>query len=417
MADVIEVPSIWDYLGQGIQAGADAYNKRKADQKDTEDKQVTFMTQLLNAGLIDQKDFNNAIQGTRFNQIKARPSKTEQSEQLAATGVSPVTGKPATANEFQRLDLLTPGQQTKDVATGAEATTQINANDVKQRYLAGDQISDREAAAIGVQTDEDIDLAKIGKNHTMLVQKAPGYVDQVLAPLMQMNNGRIPIRGWEDAINQAAEQYNQLRVQSQLPADPSAKAYMHSLVIERLIAQRTQDIEQMKAQNVGMNRMSPVDRMFQAMTGVVESRRKILDDMLTNNTLLGLKLNNPNTQKDPDVIRYRAVEQSMLNAQNAQAKLAQGIVPSDVGTYLQVDPTEAPNTTGKQIVGPGAPGGQVRDDIVKQLSDGIKGKRYTLEDVKAGIGRKITQEEFDAIATAVQANEKQANSNRRMGPR
>lgn len=401
MADVIEVPSIWDYLGKGIQAGADAYNKRKADQKDTEDKQVTFMNQLLTAGLINQDDYNKAIQGTRFNQIKARPSKTEQAEGLAATGMSPVTGKPANANEFKRLDLLTPGEQQKDVLTGAQSATGINSEQVKQRYLAGEQISDREAAAIGLQTDEDLELARIGKNHTKLVEKAPGFVDQALAPLIQQNGGRIPTRGWEDLINQAAEQYNQFRIQSQLPADPSAKAYMHSLVIERLIAQRNQDIEQLKAQNVGLNRLSPVDRMFTALTNVIDVRRKVLDDMLSNNTLLRLKLQNPNSQNDPDVIRYRAVEQQILNAQKAQAQLAQGIVPDTIGKLLDVDPVQATNITGQQVLPP------LRPDIVDKLSSDINSGKYKLEDVQAGVGKFITQQEYDAIAAKVKPKTQQ----------
>lgn len=393
MADVIEVPSIWDYLGQGIQRGAEAYNARKAEQKDTEDKQVTFMNQLLTAGLINQDDYNKAIQGTRFNQIKARPSKAEQAEGLAATGKNPTTGKPATAVDYNRLGLLTPGDQAKDTVTGAQAQTSLNIEDIRKRWMAGEPISGREAVAAGVQTDEQRKLADLAQSHTHLKDNAEGFLDQALAPFLQQSGGRIPTRGWEDAAKAAAAMYNQHLAQNKIAPDDTAEAYMHKLILDRLIEQKKLDIQHLQASNVGLSRMTPVDRMFQSLTGVVESRRKALDDMLSNNPVLGAKLQNPNTQNDPEVIRYRAAEQGYKNAQNAQAALAQGVVPEDITEILKVDPTFAPNTTGQQIVGPGT----MDQDKIKRFVDMLKNKTGTLAQLHDAIGKGVTQEEYDAI--------------------
>ena len=161
------------------------------------------------------------------------------------------------------------------------------------------------------------------------------------------------------------------------------------------------------------------------MTGVVETRRKVLDDMQNNNMLLSIKLNNPNASNDPDVIRYRSVEQQLQNAQNAQAMLAQGIIPDSAKRLLGVDPTIAPNATGQQIVGPGAPGAQVRQDVVKSLVEKIQ-KNPALQSQLAG-GLKagtITQAEYDAItqqvtgaASAPPQPKQQVDTTRRMGPR
>ena len=266
MADVIYTPSIWDYLGQGIQKGAEAYNKRKADDKDTEDKKMSFMTQLLNAGLINQDDFNKAADNTRFKDINVRKSKDERQENLAKFGAiseapgtaptgMPSTGKaPAgrtpTANEFKAVGLLTPGEQAQDQALGAKSTTETNVEGVKQRYAAGEPISQREAAAANLQTDDMLNEARSAQSHKLLVAQGPQFVDQALAPIMQENAGRIPTRGWEQVADQAAEEYNKQRIASNLPADPSARAFMYSAILERLIAQRKDDIEQTKAKAV-----------------------------------------------------------------------------------------------------------------------------------------------------------------------
>lgn len=393
MADVIRIPSIWDYLGQGIGNASNSWQEIRKRNEDKQMQELGLATQLFGQGAIDSGDYN-AMSGKVFpNMPVVKPSQGERARTILSSDINPATGKPWTFAERQNAGLPSASAEVIDQAQGVKAQGEISAAAVRDKYLKGEPISAREGAVLGLPDDETLQAGRLAAQDKVLSEVGPKYMDTVLAPVMSQNGGRIPTNNWKALADQAYAAYETDRKTQGMAPNPAARAYFASQLLDRLTKQRQLDIDQQNANsNASLRRNSQEDRTFQMLSTVVETRRKVMDDLMSGDKSLAGKIQlaakDPNSpfNKDPNVIRYKAAESAMHKAQNAQARLA----------------TNSPEMQSLLDMGSDAPAGPsgIRQDVVTTLTGRVKNAN-DLAQLAKGVGTIISQEEFDAVKKAL----------------
>lgn len=396
MADVIDVPSFWDYLGQGIQRGVEGFQKRRGEQQDERRYEAGVVNQLMQQGQIDAADAAPylAQAGVRAP-IKA--NKEERKRKALATPESTAALTPE-----QRVDLGIPTQNQLTIEGGqaAEASKAIQATDLWKKYANGDELDDQQAAAIGVPTRQEREAKSLMQQDPVLTGQAERFIDQTIT----QSGGRINPANASHYGEAAYNAYLQMRQATGMgalnPKDAQyARQFFDQALMNRLVQQRKLDIDQEQARSAREGRaMAREDRMFQALTGAIESARKQLDDYTTNNKagIALLSVATPEAvQKDPNI---RATKQTIdrlnrriSNLQSVQAQAALGKLPASAIQLLQpvdigVDQTPAPGSS------------QFNPSVAAEV---IKSGRATLAQLRQKVGKTITQADYDAVVAAV----------------
>jgi hypothetical protein len=367
MADVIHVPSIWDYIAQAGSQGVQSFTDAKKYTQEEADRQAGLATQLFQQGAIGSQDLakNPVIAKITPN---IQPNKPELMRNIAASPkVNPVTGQ--AWNDAERMQAGMPSQ-----AQEAAQQTAAQVDAIKQRYMQGGHLTDAEARAIGVPTGDD----EIAATDKVLQQVGPKYADSALAPLVQANGGMIPYRGWDQAVDNATAAYNSDRQAKGLPPDPSARNFFASQILDRIRQQKLLEIEKLKAEGMFAARPTPQDRMFDTLTGVINSRITEMDALSKGDPTLMMKMTNPKYSNDPNVIRYKMLDRNIRKAQNAQAKLAGGL-SGDLQVGLAQDDTNNLTPTGSTQGTPSGIDQNKANTAIQRLQSG----KATLQQLEA----------------------------------
>lgn len=396
MTEIIETPSIWDYIAHAGEVGIKSYTDAKRATEAKNAQEMGFLGELFKAGHIDSTDFNEEAKKRKLN-VKVKPTPQELMRKVALSPeLNPDSGKPWSDDERRMAGLPSAAAQKVEKAQASAADTQIAGDELQRQYLAGEPITEAQAAALKLPTHEELEIGRQMRGNKVLEEVGPKYLDTFLAPIMQQNGGRIPARGWQGVVDQAYQSYTEDRKKHGLAEDPSAKAYFSSHLIDRLTQQRKLDIDALQASRAGQNRMAPEDKLFMALNTTIDVRRKALNDIqdeLKTNTMLANLVSLPTHQKDPDVIKFKArlaaANRAITDAQNGQADLLMGKPATDIAKKLRINTEETP------------PAATVNDAKVNLAVQRIKGKQATLEGWRGQIGKQITQDEYNAIAAAV----------------
>lgn len=405
MAGEIQVPSIWDYLGQGVQQGVTNYHQAKAENDRKDAEQAQFMGSLLQSGAIDSDTFNSNPLIQKMG-VKVAPTPFEMKRKIAASpDTDPSTGQPWTPEAR-----IAAGLQPKEIQNAAisNATTTLNADEIKQKYMRGEDITPTEAAAVGLPTKDTLEEGRQLAQSQYMSTVGKSYLDAALTPVQSTNNGRIPTGGWQKIADDAYNTFAADRAAHGLPPMPQAKSYFTTQLLDRYNEQVVNDARMRAAENAGRSSLDPTDRRIAAWTNIIESRRKQLDDLTSGDKLLQFKLQDPASQNDPNVIKYKTIAKSIENATNSQMLLAGGVVDQETAGLLGVGtaaPTKSPGPVGGTPPAAGTPptasqpSGGTLD--IKGAIQTIKNKKGTLAQLKTHVGKDITQAEYDAVASGV----------------
>lgn len=386
MPEVIKLPSIWDYIADAGTKGIDSYQDARERLRQQQMAQANLATNLFGAGAINSTDLMPALQAVGVN-ATIQPNQAErQRSVIASPDINPKTGKPWTDDELKTAGLPTSADRLK-------SQNEVSSETIKSKFLKGESLSEREAKFAGVPTDQELTLGQMQKQDAVLSQIGTKYVDLALAE----TNGRVPTN-WNSVVDKAFAAYTADRQRANLPADPSHRAYFVSQIFDRMVAQRKLDIDalQAKAQMASATRpnITAIDRQFAALTGVVESRRKALDDFATANPTVAILAGNPKYKDNPSVVQYRQLQDSWRRAVNAQAQ-ASSLTPEQAKLLRLEDGGPSPSTPTAQPPRWGAA-------QHKAAATKIIGKKATLNDllplVQSG---QISQGDYDAIRELV----------------
>lgn len=397
MADVIEVPSIWDYLGQAIDRGVGAYQKRKGEQRDQAQYEAGVVNQLMQQGQISAEDAAPYLQKVGVT-AKITPNKVERKNKALATPEATAALTPE-----QRVDLGIPTQNELTIQGGqaAQAGKQIQEADIWKRYANGEDLSDQEATAIGVPTGAEREAKRLMQQDPILTNTAERFIDQTIT----QSGGRINPANASHYGEAAYNAYIQSRMANGMgalnPKDATyARQFFDQALMNRLVQQRKLDIDAEQARSAREGRqMAREDRMFQALTGAIESARKQLDDYTTNNkaAIALLSVATPEAmQRDPNIRQTKQtldkLNKRIQNLQSVQASAAMGKLPASAIQLLQpvdigVDNPPAPGSSGVNISG---------------MADAIRQRKATLNDAKALVSSgKMTSEQYNQLVTLV----------------
>lgn len=404
MAGEVQVPSIFDYLGQGIQQGVTNYHQAKAENDRKEAEQANFMGQLYQSGAIDA-DTLNANPLIQKMGVKVAPTSFEMKRNIAASpDVNPKNGKPWTPEERNVAGLKPQEVQQAEIST---AKTTVNADEIKQKYMRGEPVTEQEGAAIGLPTAETLQEGRQLAQSQYMGTVGKSYLDAALGPVQSANAGRIPTGGWQTIADHAYDNFAADRAQHGLPPMPQAKNYFTTQLLDRYNEQTVNDAKLRAAANAGRSSLDPTDRRIAAWTNIIESRRKQLDDLTSGDKFLQFKLQDAGSQKDPNVLKYKAISKSIEDATNSQMLLAGGVVDQRTSGLLGVGtaaPTDSPGPVGgpppATTPGPASqPGGTAVD--IQGIVDAIKAKKATLQNAQdLQASGKITQAQLDQIKKA-----------------
>ena len=398
MAGEVQVPSIFDYLGQGIQQGVQDYHQAKAENDRKDAEQANFMGSLLQSGAIDSDTFNANPLVQKMG-VKVAPTTFEMKRKIAASpDVDPSSGKPWTPEQRSYAGLKPVEVQNAEIAS---AKTSLNLDDIKQRYAKGEDVNETEAAAIGLPTKETLQEGRQVAQSQYMSTVGKSYLDAALGPVQSANAGRIPTGGWQAIAGQAYDKFAADRAAHGLPPMPQAQSYFTTQLLDRYNEQVVNDAKMRAAQNAGRNSLDPTDRRIAAWTNIIESRRKQLDDLISGDKLLQFKLQDPGSAKDPNVLKFNAISKSIDDATNSQMLLAGGVVDRETAGLLGVGtaaPTNSPGPVGSST----PPKVQASGADVQGIIDAIKGKQASLSDAqKLVTAGKLTQSEFQQVQNAV----------------
>lgn len=325
MPEIIQTPSIWDYISGAATKGITSYQDAK-DKVDAEAaRNAGLTTQLFNSGAVDSTDLMPALAKIGIK-TKVNPNDKEMQRIYSKTGVNPVTGLPFTEAEKARHGIQTKSEELgmNNELAKAQATSRFGKPD----------FSEADAALSGLPTTETLSLGRLQKQDAVLGKVGDRYVDMALAPY----SGRVP-KDFNKVIDQAYAAYTADRQKSGMTVDPSHRAYFVSQIFDRYAKQRELDISEQHARAAMASATRPQmlqsDKEFMMLTGAVESRRKALDDFVSTaklDPMLGPKLGSAHYQNDPAVVEFRKraakLQSNVDNAMNAQAQTS-GIHLSD----------------------------------------------------------------------------------------
>lgn len=343
MADVIRMPSIWDYLGQGMQTGVKSFQDIRKEEEAKKMAALGIDTQLFNQGSMDAADYNQRYESLFKRSPNVKASKEERARGVLATDLNPATGKPWTYAERYNAGLPSASAEVKDKSEGVVAQQTIDMAGIRNDYLSGKPITGRAAAALGLPDDETITAGRLAMQDKTLSSIGPKYTDTILAPVMSANGGRIPTQGWKGLADQAYASYEKDRKAQGLPANPQAQAYFTTQLLDRLTKQRELDISQQNANTAGtMRQLSHEDKLFTQLGTVVATRENIIANLVKANpaiaTMSAIAARNPANpkNKDENIIAYRKAISDRQQAQNAQAQISTN--SPELRQLLSVDP-------------------------------------------------------------------------------
>lgn len=374
MADVLQVPSIWDYLAQAGQSGVSAYKDQRAIEDEKRQRALQTAALLFGQGAIDNTSLTAAASAAGMPNLNVQPNAPQVRRGITSKpgGLAAATPEELTAGGLNPLD--------------------VQKQTITQQALQNQPITDVQSEVAGIKTPQEREQAKITAMFPILEKVGGQFADQVILDA----GGRITPQNVKSLANKAYNEYKKQRASSRLgqltPEEETyTKQFFQSALMDRLVQQRQQDIQLIAAQNRGAgSQASAEDKLFGRITALVESARREAADLLAKNPVLAMAIDNPALATTPiakgALARYKVIQDRMDNLQTAQSVLAAGGSHADVSKFLRPAdfagtpaPGAAPGTAaaGSTATAPSP------DPVVSEFVTRIKSGQGTLAQARA----------------------------------
>lgn len=367
----IQVPSIWDYLGQGIGAGIQGYQGRKAEQREEEQRRLNIMQQLFAQGAIDSSQLNAAGQRAGMDLgVQANPAEMRRKIMAArdtniqlpnmfggAQGAAGAINMPGQNVKIAGADQFTDAQRSfagvptsHDVRKQRSESTQLDLQDrtaaIKQKFASGQPLTAEESEFIGADTPGQRQSKRLMEIEKPMAAAANRYVSEAILT----TNGRLNPKQLSQLSESSFNRWLQDRAGGKsmnLTPDEEiqARGYFAEAVRTAYIDQQDRDIRKMVA-DASVDRAnrptgtggSPA-ATINALGNISTREQKAADAMLEGNPMLAHMASRPIDQVparyQASVLEYKRRIQSAQELNQASALYAAGqITPDQANSYL-----------------------------------------------------------------------------------
>lgn len=356
------IPSIYDYLGQGIDQGTQNFVQGQQRQLENKYQQLGFMNNLYASGAIPADSFSQALKQSGvpgLSGVNIMPSKQERMNNLISAAPPDVksdlqySSVGLTPPEDVRVNRNLKSSQAKEAGARADlATTQAT------EY--SDNANSRRA----------LTAAEVGDKKAKLYQDtANRYVSgQLSATGGRINPANLPAVSLA-ALNQYLKDHTAAGMGTEdNPAE--IKAYFDQAAQNALLEQRKMDIQASYASD----RVTPEDRMFQRLSVVEDNAAKHADELLRTAAGAGASLF---LDKDLSTVpaNFQGIVKQWQETQGLRVRLRKAMAtldPKDIKDAL-TSATAAQPTGGAAVISdrPKAELDQLRKTI-RQLPEGMR---------------------------------------------
>lgn len=375
---VEQVPGFWDYLGQGIQRGVEMHRQNEAIAREEAHKKTAeaqanagLIGQLFQSGAVDSTALQGALTGAGVQGAPVIASKAERRRNILAQGQPAIDA--LSDEEKKDLGFTSDVQKATEKAQITGAGLEAKKGELLTKYLGGGQLSDQEAAGVGVMGAKDLELKRVSQLDPYL----GGVGERYVAGQLLKNNGRIDPSSAQQVAENAYSQYVAERATNGLGAlTPEQVAYTRqyfSRATENaLIAQRKQDLEEYAAKTGRIHAEAAKNQAgqntslqwFGKVNTAMENVRKSMDDITKKNPAVLYALDNPALAQSPIVkgaiAEYQKHQATLEAFRSAQGALAQGQIPGNLADILSAADAVTTRGAGPAVAGAGtgaAPGG------------------------------------------------------------
>lgn len=396
MTTVIQQPSFWDYLGQGLNRGVDAAFTRVQRDQDFAEREATRQQQEALAM------FNALMSGVNSGTVRAGEANRNPLAQQYGINFMPSRA------EMARDIVESP--MGKPQVIGSMPTPLAPAPMLRFKPWSNEQ-----RVVAGVPTREEMFAKQFEPLQAELTGAADRYVSAVYDPNIQVSD-----RNVRTVASKVAEQaYNmwyedQVRIKSPAVNDPGtqqyARRFFDNAVMNRIQRERELKALEVRASNsYGAGGSDEVIKWFNGFRGYVDQLRRENDRLMANYPMAqypggeAMYANVPGYQEA--VAATQANNQRIAVYEQAMAELGSGRVPGNLRELAAGMPvTTTANPAGGATPGPGgAVGG---------------GKKMTPEQIDTVVRRlqqvptNLRQEQFQAMWTAMDIPTRQAIARR-----
>lgn len=290
-----QIPSVWDYLAQGLGQGQQGYNfeqqledKRQQLAHQNAAENAGIMSQLVAAGMAPSSSMGPILTSAGMPNVPLMPSTAEKKNTILSQ-----PGGLASASDEQLTGAGLPTHAQQDTANLAGAVAKSEMPNVGEMET----------------------VKRLGAMSPLMQASAQRYVGGLVA-----RTGGIDQRTMPAITEQAFQQWKRDRAASGMPQigdDNWARQFFQQAAYDSWITQEEMNIRRLAATN---GRIGPRERQFGEMTQLYGQIRQEMNDMLG---------------KIPGLAIFANMSDAQLNS-DADGKKALSLYPSEISQYRQL---------------------------------------------------------------------------------